>query len=56
MRYEAVLMRQDFEKLVNLTDPVEANKLLIKKEETLFRETHWQPCKCMYSNIFIVKI
>lgn len=56
MRFRAVVMRQEFEKLVSLQDPVKANQLLIEKEETLFKEMHWQPFKCMYNNILILDI
>lgn len=56
MRYEAVVMRQDFEKLVNHKDPVKANEILIEKEKTLFKGMHWQPRKCAYNNNVILAI
>ncbi|XP_006621051.1 NADH dehydrogenase [ubiquinone] 1 beta subcomplex subunit 9 [Apis dorsata] len=44
-RYEAVLLRQRFEKNRHIPDARIAKKLLLEGEEELFKKCHWDPYK-----------
>ncbi|KAJ8970892.1 hypothetical protein NQ314_000979 [Rhamnusium bicolor] len=47
LRYHAVLMRQRFDQNRDIKDMRIAKDLLIKGEEELFENQHWNPKKCV---------